>query len=417
MLYDMTKTLKICYTDYLKDSAEANLVKKTILPKLKQGKSANLFCSFSYFTPNYTGIYLMNEIANFVKDGFDAYLVMWDINCQSHPHFKRIMENQRKSSEEVIDEKMNEIGAIFNSFGVPSNKLHIYRASEVLTRFIHKQTPNLFIQFYGIMEKLDLNNLLHKHKASHLIHMPLDVFFANFLHQLFPEEMNGPIDVSLIYGYQEEITRKVRKTMYEQEIINTLSPLLMVLPPHPYLIHNQVIPNWDMSREAVVQHMIAAKPTTEQILQMYEVILSKFLNTVELADHDFSQEMNIKKLIEQHPKLSDDQQLISLGYNMHRFLQLVKEKIQSPGSVVRQVANEDELVKYSRLLSKKPVIRILKSINGQMNSTQLAKHLNIARSNLSNYLKLLEMHEFIEFAADGVVHRKVHGLATNFEVG
>ena len=417
----MAEKIPLGYSEYITQPEDSSLLKNVILPKLEQGKPVNLFCSFSYFTSNYSGIFLVNELSNLIKKGCNLYLVMWDINSQSHRRFKRILRRQEHkiTAEEIIEQKINEVLDLFHAFNVPRSKINIYRASDVLQRFIKKQDPNLFIQFYSILERMELNDLLHKHKASHLIQMPLDMFFANFFHKLYPEDVKSKIDVALLYGYQEAIYLETRKRMYGQEIIHNLSPLLLVLPHYPYLIHNDDLPEWKMSRDSIVTHILSCDVEKEEIEQMYNVVLGKILDEFDfLDDKNKVRTLTLKEFLKENKKLSFEKQKIGLGYNVYNYLQKVKSMVvPMEKERILRLSNFEDIAKYSKLLSRKPLISILKHANGKQNATQLAKDLKIARSNMSAYLQTLKNNNLITIDKEGIIHRNVNVINTNFEVG
>src|SRR3989344_3715580 len=132
------QTVTIGYSDYILEEQDTSILRNVILPKIKQGKNVNVFCSFSYFTPNYTGIFLMHELSNLVKQGCTAYLVMWDINCEVHPYFETVLRQEGLTPEQLIEKKIQEVIALHNAFKTPQSRLHVYRASDVLNRFVHK---------------------------------------------------------------------------------------------------------------------------------------------------------------------------------------------------------------------------------------------------------------------------------------
>jgi hypothetical protein len=417
----MVEKIPLGYSEYITQPEDLALLKSVVLPKLEQGKPVNLFCSFSYFTSNYSGIFLVNELSNLIKKGCNLYLIMWDINSQSHRRFQRILNHQEHkiTAEEIIDQKINEVLDLFHTFKVPKSKINIYRASDVLQRFIKKQDPNLFIQFYSILERTELNELVHKHKASHLIQMPLDMFFANFFHKLYPEDIKSKIDLALAFGYQEKIYLETRKRMYKQEIIYNLSPLLLVLPHYPYLIHNDDLPEWRMSRDSIVTHILSCEVEKEEIEQMYDVVLKKVLDKFELLDEKNKVRiLSLKEFLREHKKLSFEKQKISLGYNVFNYLQKVKDMVvPMKKERILRLSNYNDIAKYSKLLSRKPLVSILKHINGKQNATQLAKELKIARSNMSTYLQTLKSNNLITIDKEGIIHRNINVINTNFEVG
>ena len=413
----MKESVGFAGSEYLVDSSDAGLVRSALSPKLKQGKTVNVFCAFSYFTSNYSGIFLMRELSDLIKQGCTVYLVMWDVNCECHPYFVQILKEKGGTPEKIIDEKMDEIISVFQAFGTPMSKLHLYRASDTMNRFIRKQTPNLFLKFYSAMEMLSLNHLAHKHKASHLIQMPLNMFFAQYFHELYPEELNDKIEAIVCYGYQESIMSTVRNVMPSE--MNILKPALLALPPHPYLIYSGVLPEMNMDRDVLIQHILAHNPNQEAIAQTYNVILKRFLKDFELLDNSGKVKvLKFDEFMRQNSDLSLNNQQVSLAYSLHSYLQQVKTSLnRNENPEVMRLTNGQDTVKYAKILGRKRLIDVLKHIDGKKNATQLSKELKIARSNMSSYLNLLKKHDLVSIAESGAIQRKVSAISANFEVG
>jgi DNA-binding transcriptional ArsR family regulator len=413
----MQEKVTIGYTDYITPDKE--VVQNFIISKLKQNRPVNVFCSFSYFTSNYTGIFLLNEVANLTKQGAKVFLVMWDINCQAHPKFKRILQQRNITPEALLNEKIEELKQILTVVGVREGACKIYKASDVLKRFVRKDEPPLFATYYSIMEKIDFGNLVHRHKGSHLVHMPLDMAFCNFFSQLYPEDLSEPIDVALMYQYQEELCNEIRQIMHKKEITNSLSPAFLVLPEHPYLLHNHSIPEWNMSADQVVHHMMQCKPTSAQIDQMYTSVLNKRLSALDFLDTNSSHEkLNTKTFTSKDKELPLEKRWVNLGYNLHNYLQQVKQKVGTHHQKSSlNIGTIDDITKIAKLLSKRPIVEILNAITGSQTASQLAKEISMAKSNMSTYLKLLREHNLIHVDEQGIIHRTINAISANFELG
>ncbi len=51
--------------------------KQKIQPLINEGKQINLFCSFTYITPNYTILFALHDIKKLIKDNnFKIFLVL-----------------------------------------------------------------------------------------------------------------------------------------------------------------------------------------------------------------------------------------------------------------------------------------------------------------------------------------------------
>src|SRR3989338_1640201 len=233
----------------------------------------------------------------------------------------------------MILEKIEEIKAVFRSLGAPENRINLYRATEVLNRFIKKQNPNLFVKYYEATEKMSLNELLLEHKISHLIQMPLDLFYAYFLMELYPEDINGPIECIICYDYQYEIYAAMRAVLHEKGLGKNIKPAILICPSHPYLEKEGGLPELDMSKEAVVQHVLFCNPSLEDIHKMYLVVLHKVLSDFELLEKNGKiSVLKLSDLLRLSKTLPIENQLVSLGYNLYNYLQYFSRKLESGSS-------------------------------------------------------------------------------------
>ncbi|MEK6948926.1 MAG: winged helix-turn-helix domain-containing protein [Nanoarchaeota archaeon] len=419
MISKMLKPVTFAGSEYEAEQSDIIFVNSVIAPKLSLGKEVNIFCSFSYFTPNYADLFFLRELAELSKKKCNLYLILWDINAETHPYFIKIINERHISPEQMILEKIEEIKAIFRYLGAPENRINLYRATEVLNRFIKKQTPNLFVKYYEAVEKMSLNELVLEHKISHLIQMPLDLFYAYFLQELYPEDVINPIECIICYDYQYEIYAAMRTVLQEKGLGKNIKPVILICPSHPYLVKEGGLPELDMSKEAVVQQMLFCNPSLEEINKMYQVVLQRVLSEFELLEKNGKiSVLKLSDFLKQNKTLPLENQLVSLGYNLYSYLQYFGKKLES-GSPERitHLTSVADTVKLAKVLSSKRLVEVFQTIDGEKNATQLAKQLKIARSNMSKYLKVLNDNHFIEIDSGGIIRKKIYGIRANFEVG
>ena len=417
--YNKLTRVELFDSEYLADKSDSFFINSVIIPKLKERKEVSILCSFSYFTANYTDMFLFHQLSELVKHGCSLYLLMWDINAQSHPYFVKIINERHIAPEQMIQEKMGEVLSILSALGTPMSRIHVYRASEMLSRFIKKQSPNLFVKYYEVAEKMNLNMLVLKHKVSHLLQMPLDLFFAYYLQELYPEDMSQPIEAMVCYDYQYEIYAGVRSVLHEKALGKSVKPALLMCRPHPYLVREGALPEIGMSQEALVQHVLACNPSEQEILQMYEVVIASVLKECELFTRDKKVSLfGFDEFMRKNKALPKHNQQVSLGHNLYRYLQFFETKLdRSTTQRIVHLESMPDTVKFARLLSRKRLVQILQNVDGTTNATQLAKQLQIARSNLSNYLKMLRKNGFITIDSEGFIHKNISAISMNFELG
>ncbi|MEM4240186.1 MAG: winged helix-turn-helix domain-containing protein [Candidatus Woesearchaeota archaeon] len=415
----MKKTLNIGESKYDADENDALFIKSVIIPQINAGENVNIFCSTSYFTTNYTDLFFLGELAELVKKGCTLYLMVWDINAECNPYFIRIINERHISAEQLLNEKIQEVASILSSLGANPSKVHIYRASDAIKRFVRKESPNLFVKYYEATERMSLNNLILKHKVSHLIQMPMDIFFAYFFNELYPEDIADNIDCIICYDYQYEIYSEMRNILHDKGLWKIVKPALLICPTHPYLSRNESLPEAGMSREAIVQHILACNPSSEDIRQMYDVVLRRTLSEYTLLEkNDRIVMLKYPEFLKRNKHLPHHNQLVSLAHNLHRYLEILYSKItkEKPAHVA-YLKNVADTINIAKILSKKRLVQILQQIDGTKNATEIAKSLQIARSNMSNYLKTLKKNNLIEIDSEGRIRRKISAVKANFEVG
>src|SRR3989338_1173744 len=124
-----------------------------IAPELKDGKKLNIFCSFTYITPNYSILFTLEELKKFVDTGnYKAFILIWDMNTLANPYFRKLQSlGKVKDADSFINEKIEELRTIARSMGFERENLHIYKSSDLWKRFISYKEEDVFQQFYSIL--------------------------------------------------------------------------------------------------------------------------------------------------------------------------------------------------------------------------------------------------------------------------
>jgi len=133
-----------------------------IKPEWKDGKQMNIFCSFTYITPNYSVLFTLNELKKFVDQGnHKIFLVIWDMNTLSNPYFKRMCSSRKISNPDFfIDQKIAELKDLVESLGFDREKFAIYKSSELWKRFISYSEENLFQEFYSVLAQMQIKDFV-----------------------------------------------------------------------------------------------------------------------------------------------------------------------------------------------------------------------------------------------------------------
>ena len=114
-----------------------------IKPDIENKKQLNVFCSFTFITPNNSILFTLNELKRFVKQGdFKIFLVIWDMNTLSNPYFKRLCGSRKITDPDFfIDKKVTELKDLAKSMGF-EEKIYCLRRRKHLSRLLFHSGPD-----------------------------------------------------------------------------------------------------------------------------------------------------------------------------------------------------------------------------------------------------------------------------------
>lgn len=391
-----------------------NIVK----PKLNTNRPVSLFCSFTYITPNFYNLYIIKTLAKFAKEGYDLKILLRDINSLTH-RYSRNLKREKNINFSFIDDRIQEIKNIFKFFGVDEKQLKIFKASETWRRMISINEPPIFFDLYEIMTDINLDELNFKQKASHIIQMPADTVIANYLHVLYPESEDKPVDAAFLERNKEPVYDLFRDKMLEKGLINTQRPVFFISDKLPYLIYQSKIPEWNMDIDEITYIISHYEPTVEETEQIFNSLLSDCLSEFVLVRKDKKKEVGFQELVSSLPKLDPSDRNLTLSYNLHKFLQDVRKDIdltqKHPSSI--NITGKNQATEIGKVLKSKIALEILLLSNGHYNVTQIAKKLKKQISNISIYINDLKRLGLIEIMENRKVRRKINNINLNFDMG
>lgn len=404
---------------YSCDEKDEGLFNSFIKPRLKSKEKVRLFCSFTYITPNYINLFIINELAKLAKEGYELFVIVWDMNSITNKYFKRQVVHAlgTESPAAFMDKKVQEIERIFSSLGVGPAQLHLYKSSDVWKRMVNVQNHDLFLKLYHILTSLKIGEFASPHKVSHLIQMPADMFFANFFHLLYPEDAEGPMDVALLGNNKEEIYKKTRQLMYDEGIIGMEKPAFLITKHVPYIILDETVPEWNLSLEEVIRIFNGCKLNEHDINELFEIILKDKLDTFHyydtknnLIETDQSQ---ISKVIH---KLPIENQMFTLGYNLYKYMNSFKAKFtqtEMPSRVL-SIKSKEQLLEIGKVIKSKPLVEMLHLADGTKTISQIAKLSKKQIANTSMYVSNLKKAGLVTVDSGGKVKRAYDAVKINF---
>ncbi len=386
----------------------SNIVK----PKLESGKRPELLCSFTYITANYTVLFVLKQLAEFAKQGYNIRLLIWDMNSLTH-QYSRDLKDKNTS---FIKEKIKEIRSIARSLGVKDHHLRIYKSSETWKRLITISKPKLFFDFYELLTDFKVEDLGEVRKVSHLVQMPADIFMANYFHLLYPEEVQNPIDVVFLGRNKEKIYRAVKEKMFEKGLINIERPILFLPPIYPYLIYNNKVPEWNMKLDEIIYLISSKKPSLTEIKQMFESVLPDLSEFMLVADGK-KKKVAFNILLTKLAKLEPRDLYLTLSENLYIYLQDIKKNIGTGSGLsnIMNISEKERAIEIGKVLKSEIALDILLLSNGKYNATQIARKLKKQTSNVGVYVNNLKKLRLIELTPNRSLKRTVKGFNMNFD--
>ncbi|MCK5149798.1 ArsR family transcriptional regulator [Candidatus Pacearchaeota archaeon] len=365
---------------------------------LKGDSVMNLFCSFTYITPNYDVIATLKELYNFAKDkNSKVFLIMWDMNTLANPYFKRYCLNNTKDWDSYINEKMLEVKNMTHAIGFNESNLIIYKSSELWKRLVSYEEENLFQQYFSILARLPVKDFIEFRKSSHIFQMALDLFFSNFFHKLYPEDVNREMDILFSDYYRKNLYLFTRKIMVEEGMIKNV-PSILLMETVPYVVYQERVPEWEMNLEEIRDILINAPNKKEEYL--------KLLNYLEDG------EITI---------LGKDNLMETLAKSLFKYLQkhkkvyLTKNKLFEDSII--NISNKQEAIKFGHILKSKISLNLLILANGTKNTSQIARELKKSVATISTYSAKLKKMGLLRTNSEGKLQRNLKGIKLNFELG
>lgn len=394
-----------------------------IKPEIEEGKQLNIFCSFTYITPNYSVLFTLEELKKFTQSGnYKVLLVLWDMNTLANAYFRRLRTLKKISDAETfIDQKVEELRTIAHSLGFTKENFLIYKSSDLWKRLISYKEEDLFQQFYSVLAQMKIQNYeLPSDKISHLIQIPMDIFFCNYFHKLYPEDLDREIDLAYFGKNKESLYPLTRELMLKNGLIEKKNPLFIEMKGFPYMIHNDSVPEWNMSQRGINEIVMGSELSKKDFMAMFrhlEENAGKIRVKVDKKIEEFNYEVFSKKF--------DGTSLEELGRilaeNLYDYLQARKDQYQkSNGEVEESILNltkKADVRSMGSVLKSTIALEILIRADGTRNTTKIAKEISKSVPTISTYVHKLKEKGLIRVLSNGNLRRTVKGVKINFELG
>ena len=367
---------------------------------LKKNSQINVLCSFTYITPNYDVINILNELHGFAKNmKFKVFLIIWDMNILANPYFKRYCAYKVKDPDAYIEERLKEVRGIAEAVGFTNDNLVIYKSSELWKRLTFYKEENLFQQFFLVLSQLSLKDFSELKKSSHFFQIALDLFFANYFNTLCPEETDQEIDLIFSGSYKNNLYVATRQIMMDEGIIKD-KPLFVLMETIPYFMYDDRVPEWNMKIEEIKYLLMQSKNKTEDFAKL----IAYFNDKIE------------------PPANASRSELVELAAKeLHDFLSKYKKRyVENNPDLVESmltIKKREQVFEIGNILRSKISFDILLLADGSRTISEMARELKKSVPTISSYATKLKNLKFIKIDSNGNIKRNIKGIKINFESG
>lgn len=384
-----------------------------IEPDIHDKNLINIFCSFTFITPNYSVLFTLSELKKFTETitNHKVFLVLWDMNTLSNPYFRRMSASGKTPDwDKFINEKIKEVREIVTMVGFKKDEINIYKSSDLWKRFVSYKEENIFQRFYSALAQMKIQDYVANNKVSHLFQVPMDMFFCNYFHKLYPEDISKSIDIAFYGQDKEKLYLTTRQFMIDDCIISDKKPIFVRVKSFPYLIYNANVPEWNMSLRDIRNIILNFPLTKEEVIVLFRYIFSS--NILE-EDFESFKKVNGKKGCNELKEI--------LAKALYKYLQVSKKRFMEISGQIKEdtinVSGRKEARDFGQILKSNIALEIILMADGTKNTTEMSKKIGKSIATISTYANRLKRKKLIEVLPNGNIKRTVNVLKINFDIG
>ncbi len=409
---------KLIDENYTINSDEREQIVNVINAKVHSKEVLNIFCSFTFITPNNRAIFILSKLAEFAKvcPNTRIHIVLADMNILTQDYLKHLGFNWETDTVNFIQKKKDELRQYLMSFGASPEQIHVYNFSEVWEKMIKKEDKHYFLQYYSVISEFKLSAFDNAkiYNVSQFFQYSLDIFFATIMHILYPEYVNAPVDVFIGRFMKKDIYVPTRNLIYEHGISKMRKPFLLLTKEDPDLMFRDRIPEWNMDMEEIRYIIDNTELKDEDYLNIIEFYRSEVDKFNVYMDEE-KKVLSIDQAVKMVKKESRNIKTIIVSSLIYSFLQEKKKLVKEDISVDNiQIKRKQDIIKISNLLKTKHVLEIIHLCDGKHTLTAVSKKLGIHMSNLSKSIKELKDAGIITIK-DKKLYLNYHKVIFDFE--
>jgi predicted transcriptional regulator len=264
----------------------------------------------------------------------------------------------------------------------------IYKSSELWKRLISFKGEDVFQDFYYTIAQMEIKDSVNNTKVSHLLRIPMDIFFCKHFHQLYPEDIEKPIDIAFFSADKERLYVSTRQILYDNGIISDKTPIFIKMDFFPYLIYNYKVPDWNMSLREIKSIVHNFPLEKKNLYSLFRFLGYPKGNKSELAEALYN-------YLQEHKKKFDSEKIIEDVINL---------------------SSKSETRKFGQILKSNIALEILLMADGTKTTTEISKILKKSVATISTYTNRLKKMNLIRLK-DEKIKRNLKGIKLNFELG
>lgn len=401
-----------------------------IRPKLEKGERVNVFFSSNFFNFNYyylTQFVFLSTLAKSSNVFFYITLADTVLFAKKHVHFSSPMAAREGST---IQANVEEIKRILCALGISEKNIFVVKSSEAWLRFV-KFDENSIIEFYKSLS-LFPNSALNipnwwieryyvpkntKFSLSYAVEKYIDLFACKYFERIFPEEIQGKIDLFVTGNAGSRLLLVAKDTLVEEGLLSKDWPVL-VMKGIPCFGHTNSInpkfcmPSIDMNVQEIYSIIKQYNVSHKHVKELFDNLLSKVLDEFIIIGQknviEKTSSLNISKY-------SLEKQRLILAYNLEAYLKKLKSKIQDKQDVkYYSIDKKNQMIEISNTLRSELTLDILHLCDGNNTITEIAKKLGKHTSNVSAILSKLKEKELVSVNKEGKPIRTITSVKFNF---
>lgn len=411
--------------------SEKPIFDNLIVSKLNSGKRINVYFSTNYSSPNY---YFLSQLIDISKlssfENVYFYISYADtvLSAKKHAYFS---VQTAELDEKFLHHNINQVRTILSTAGVKEDNIFLFTASDAWAKFLTFD-PKQSIEFYNALSlypdhisniPTDITTRYYisketRYSFAYVLQKTMDLFVATYFHKLFPEEIEGKIDILVLSNSTAPVSLKAKKIFSKNSVLSNL-PTLITLRDVPCFGHNSkvnkkfLVPHWDMSVEEIYKVIDEYKVSKEHIKLLFETILNELEEYLTLSK---SGKVTSSKNKPELEKNSHKNQKIILAHNLNAFLRNIKRTTSQPTpKTYLIISKKDQITKVAKFLRSETYLKLLELCNGENSITDLSKRLNKHISNVSAAISELKQEGLVLMNEEKKPVRVVNTIKVDFQ--